>query len=433
MPTPKLSRAEATRRLQTFEACLREGYTPLGVKGGRGSAVEETARRLGVSSGSLMRSIERALGPDAVRDAPPSAHPPADLAAEREKIRERDELARLRAQLKEAHREAIDAEVVREQIFGLAARVPSPPDWLLENRTGGSAPGVPVTIWSDWHWGEVVRPEEVGGVNAFNSTIGRERARNLVERTIDLCFGHMVRPEYPGVVVCLGGDMITGTIHQELAETNDLPTLAAVMDVADAIAWGLGHMADRFGRVFVPCVVGNHGRNTLKPRAKGRVHTSLEWLLYCQLERHFCHDARVRFLISGDADCHFRVYGHRFMLTHGDALGVKGGDGIIGSLGPITRGRIKTRDSEAQVGRDFDTLLIGHWHTYLPLPGLVVNGALKGYDEFARLYLRAKYQRAIQALFFVHRKHGVTCHWPVFVDDSRASTAPADEWVGWRA
>jgi hypothetical protein len=37
-------------------------------------------------------------------------------------------------------------------------------------------------------------------------------------------------------------------------------------------------------------------------------------------------------------DVHYRVYGVRFLLNHGDMLGVKGGDGIIGAIGPIMRG-----------------------------------------------------------------------------------------------
>jgi YNFM family putative membrane transporter len=35
---------------------------------------------------------------------------------------------------------------------------------------------------------------------------------------------------------------------------------------------------------------------------------------------------------------HYRVYGLRFLLNHGDMLGVKGGDGIIGAIGPMQLG-----------------------------------------------------------------------------------------------
>src|SRR5262249_43643226 len=108
--------------------------------------------------------------------------------------------------------------------------------------------------------------------------------------------------------------------------------------------------------------------------------------------------------------------------THGDLLGVKGGDGIIGALGPIMRGALKTSRSEAQIDREFDTLVIGHWHQYLTLPGLIVNNSLKGYDEFARLALRAPYSRPSQALWFSHPEHGITAHWQVYLDKQRLAT-----------
>ncbi len=255
--------------------------------------------------------------------APASA--PEMPLADRQRIALEDQVKALRAELKAVHRSELSADSIRAEVYGIASAVLTSPDWLVEDRIGGSAPGVPVTIWSDWHWGEVIRPEEVAGVNRFDSDIARARLRRLVERTIDLCFNHMVRPEYPGIVICLGGDMITGEIHQELAESNDQKTLPALLDLLGEITQALTIMADRFGKVFVPCVVGNHGRATLKPRAKGRVHTSYEWHLYNLLERHFRNDDRVTFLIPGETDAHFRVYGHRYMLTHGDALGVKGG------------------------------------------------------------------------------------------------------------
>jgi hypothetical protein len=49
--------------------------------------------------------------------------------------------------------------------------------------------------------------------------------------------------------------------------------------------------------VFVPCVTGNYGRNTLKIRAKGRNFTYFDWLIYQFLAKLFAHDARVQFAI----------------------------------------------------------------------------------------------------------------------------------------
>jgi hypothetical protein len=350
---------------------------------------------------------------------------------------DKERIARQRAErdLKALQRDADTADRIRTEIYNLASRTPNPPKWLVKDAGPAGARGVPMTLWSDWHFGEVVRPEEVAGLNVFNAEVAAERITRLVDRTINLCRDHMGKGDtpYPGIIVCLGGDMISGDIHEELFATNDRTTQQCINDLTDLLIGALERMADEFGRVFVPCVVGNHGRASRKPRMKGRIFTSHEWNIYCNLERHFRRDDRVRFSIPEETDARFNVYGQRFLLTHGDSLGVKGGDGIIGAIGPIMRGSLKVGRSEAQIGRDADWIIMGHWHQMLWLPGVIVNGALKGYDEYARLAIRAPYSRPSQALWFVHPEHGVTAKWEVFLDDKGNAAQPGAKWVTWES
>jgi len=337
---------------------------------------------------------------------------------------------KLQADLKALQRDADTADKIRQEIFAMAARSPEPPAWLKAVVRNQGARGTPMTLWSDWHYGEVVRPEEVGGVNEFNSDICAARAKRLVDTIIDLCFNHMGRSttKYPGIVIGLNGDLITGDIHAELTETNDRTPQQQINDLTDILASCIEEVASKFGNVFVPCEPGNHGRDTMKPRMKGRVYTSHEWVIYTNLERYFRKDKRVIIHVPPETDAYFKVYGHRYLMTHGDSLGVKGGDGMIGALGPIMRGAIKTGRSEAHVGRDFDTLLLGHWHQMLWLPNVIVNNALKGFDEFARLALRAPYSRPSQALWFTHPEHGITARWEVFLEGQKQAQ-DANEWL----
>ena len=138
-----------------------------------------------------------------------------------------DELGKAKARIKSLEAEvrglqriAETEEDLRERVYGLSRLDPTPPSWLVTRPRSAKTPGVPMTIWSDWHWGETVRKEEVGGVNEFTHAVGSTRVKRLVSTTISLAKDHMVRPSYPGIVVCLGGDMITGDIHEELAVTN---------------------------------------------------------------------------------------------------------------------------------------------------------------------------------------------------------------------
>lgn len=85
------------------------------------------------------------------------------------------------------------------------------------------------------------------------------------------------------------------------------------------------------------------------------------------------------------------------------------------------------RHSSAQIGRDYDTLLMGHWHQTLWLPRAFVNNTLKGLDEYARRMLRAPATRPAQSLWFTHPKHGVTAKWEVLLDDRPMDTS--QDWL----
>jgi len=346
-------------------------------------------------------------------------------------IREKNRiLTENKKQIEALTKDTDDAKTIRENIYKIAAYDPEPPEWTVREGRAG-ARGVPATIWSDFHYGEVVR---MPGINTYDKRVAARRIKHLAETTVDLAFNHMgrARISYPGCVVALGGDMLGGDIHEELMKTNDRTTQQSIEDLTDLICGGLELMATSFGKLFVPCVVGNHGRSTKKMQMKQRVFTSHEWNVYCNVARHFRKSKHVQFAIPETADCPFNIFGHRYLLTHGDSLGTKGGDGIIGALGPIMRGTLKTHRSEAQIGRDFDTLLIGHWHQYITLPGLIVNNSLKGYDEYAHLVLRAPYSRPSQALWFTHPEHGITAHWQVYLEKQLQPLAQAQPWVSWQ-
>ena len=398
--------------------------------------VVAAALALGLSRGALegrLRSarkqgLEKPVVSAAARRA--ARAKTVEVLAPSELDRLRDEVYELRAQLKASKGDGIDADWVKRKILGIseAADHAPHPTWLVGPARGKSLPGVPTAFWSDWHWGEVVFPDQVNGVNTFDLKVAQQRARRLVERTIQLLKHHVVNPSYPGIVVCLGGDMVTGDIHEELKETNDVPTLSALLDLFGVLCWAIKTMADEFGRVFLPCVPGNHGRTTRKPQAKNRAFTNYDWLLYQLLAKHFSDDPRVTFFIPDGPDALFQVAGHKYLLTHGDQF--RGGDGIIGAIGPITRGNQRKLARNSSINRGYDTMLLGHWHQYMPLHRTLVNGSLKGYDEYANVN-NFGFEPPIQALWLTHAAHGVIMHLPVYLEPhpGRDESAP---WVQWQ-
>lgn len=336
------------------------------------------------------------------------------------------ELRAVKAELAAIKRDNVDAAYVRSRILGLADLQPDPPAWLTSQRAPKHSPGVPTLFASDWHWGEVVDRNQVGGVNEYDLTVASTRAHRMIDTCIDLLNNHMVNPRYPGIVFALGGDMVSGDIHEELAATNEREIMPVLLDLFGVLVWCIETLADRFGKVFLPCVGGNHGRNTVKIRAKGRNFTSFDWLLYCFLQKHFEKDRRITFKIPDGPDALYSIYGHRYLLTHGDQF--RGGDGMIGALGPIIRGDHKKRSRNGQIDSGYDTLLMGHWHQLIQLQRIIVNGSLKGYCEYAYSN-NFGFELPRQALWITHPAHGITFSMAVNLDDKKGESSRP--WISW--
>ncbi len=334
-------------------------------------------------------------------------------------------IANLRAELVEARSIASTAEALRELIGTTKLEVNqlNLPEWTYEPRAAKS-PGVPKIMLSDLHWGEQVRSEQIGGVNSYNLAIARRRLRSVIDTTISLC--KILDPDmgYPGIVCSLGGDMVSGNIHDELAATNELNTMPTVLDLYGNLVPAIRLLAETFGNVFLPCVSGNHDRDTKKTWGKDRNHTSFGWLLYQFLAAAFAEDKRVTFYIPDGSDALYRIYGTRYLLTHGDQF--RGGDGIIGPLGPITRGEQKKNTRNAAIGQDYDVMEFGHFHKRMLTARLRGNGALKGYDEYAAAN-NFGYEPPSQNFWITHPDHGITFDAPVYCDTVKKTKAV--EWV----
>ena len=377
----------------------------------------ESAKMLGIPRSTFDDRLDRAIG---------RGFKPSGVVVKNNEDTTKHRIATLEAQLSSYKREELTDKYIRSKIFGLSETSSAPPNWLIDSNPPKSSPGVPTLLCSDWHWGEKIDPTQIGGVNKYNIEIAQDRAKQLVNRAIDLLNNHMVNPKYPGIVVALGGDMVSGDIHDELKETNDIPLIPSVVDLFGTLIWCIETLADKFGKVFVPCVTGNHGRTTIKIRAKDRAYTSLDWLTYVLLEKHFKNDRRVTFFIPSGPDAYYRIYGHRYLLTHLDQF--RGGDSMIGALGPLTRGDHKKRSRNMQINMAYDTMIGGHFHQLIQLQRLMVNGSLCGYNEYAYAN-NFPYENPRQAMWITHRDHGITFSMPVNVSDAIERTEHTESWV----
>lgn len=314
-----------------------------------------------------------------------------------------------RKQLREAEAR-IDA---LERIVAYSGRALRPPKWTAKRPKKGEKVATLCTILSDCHFDEVVNPSELDGRNAYDREIAEMRLERYFSQVVRLARDYLAGMTYDGVVLMLGGDLISGDIHEELSETNEAQTLDTVLHWSARISSGIELLAGEFGKVHVPVVVGNHGRRTRRPRAKGRARDNFDWLIGQLVARHFDRDERVTLEIPDGTDCLVTVHDTSLLLTHGDQ--VSGGGGIGGIWPPIMRMLAKKQHRYT-----FDSVVMGHWHSLImaPTAGVVVNGSTKGEDEYAAV-MGFRPEPPQQALFTVAPGHGITFSAPVLVQDRK--------------
>lgn len=411
----------ARKTVDAIEAALRAGHAPPGRQiAGRRGALLVAADRLGTDAQTLRNRIRRGgscerygIKPDWRLFAAPAAGDPigARRAADRE--------LELRRRLAAAERHAAAAHDHRASILKLTAEPLRPS--VLPMAPRDKAPGGRSVIahLSDVHRGERVSLGEMDGVNAYDTAISRARLGRFFGKISVLAgeFWHGRPPDE--IVLCLGGDMLSGMIHLELVETNDLATPRAVRELGEDIAGGLLKLRRELKRpVRVISVPGNHSRLTLKPQAKRRAAHNLDLLVADFVEATLrgagVGPEAVKFFATESPDAYFNIYGWNFCLTHGDAMGVGGGKGYIGPIAPITKGHRLLVDSSYKTGRRVHYALSAHYHTTARTPFGWANGSVIGYNEYAR-DLRCDPEPAKQNMLVVHREQGVISHQELYL------------------
>jgi hypothetical protein len=339
----------------------------------------------------------------------------SEVAADTDLIRlrrQRDSYANQNARLTEQLEQVERCLAIVEYAEGVSI---SPPSWLAPTKPKRSAATL-VVMLSDTHFDEVVNLQEMEGLNCYSREIAVMRLEKWAQNVVKLSRHYLSGVSYDGVVVILGGDIFTGDIHEELALTNEDTMIGSLLFWSEQVAAAIQLLTDEFKKCYVVSVVGNHGRMTRKPRMKQRVKTNFDYLLAKMVERHFRTDKRVSFDIPESADALIKIYDHGHLITHGDQ--VSGGGGIGGIYPPIMRMRARKQARYLATGKSFQTLWLGHWHQYISTPSMIVNGSLKGFDEYAML-MGFGHEQPQQALAIVTPERNITIQAPVFCLDRK--------------
>lgn len=295
------------------------------------------------------------------------------------------------------------------------------PDWILPPKQAKPAQATVVAVLSDVHAGEVVRQAEIGDYNKFDLAICEGRLERFFRRSIETARSWSAY-RYDGAALAVGGDLVSGSIHDELNETNELSVYDTVLWLLPRIAEGIELWRKAFGKVHVVSAPGNHGRDGKIPRYKGRSAHNADTLVMRLVAREFAKVEGVTFDIPESIDASFSIYGYEFSIAHGDELARKfAGTAEIGVLGPLMRGTNRKKVTRQKQGRDLQYALWCHFHQYVPVAsrGFIGNGSLKGWDEYAAGLILTP-EPPQQALFAVVPGIGVATEDAVRVGDRTA-------------
>lgn len=325
-----------------------------------------------------------------------------------------------KAKLKDAARTIVELEDRIKDMEWAAKAELTPAEWTLPTHPRVKREHMPYLLTSDFQIGEVIKAEETEAGYGFDSSIFRKRYRQMIDTTIYLSFEHAgTNWKFPGIIYARGGDTISGAIHDELKETDDLTPIEAVECAFEEESAGIGKLADAFGRVDVKSFAGgNHDRNLIKPTTKKASAHSYDRLIEFMLRREFNKDARVHFQTSRSFDIRFNIYDLKIVLTHGDRMGSSGGQGFIGPLATIMRGVQKVIMEQAALGFNIDRVDHGHYHTPAYGGWFLSNGCMPGYSEYAKQF-RMRPSPPQQSLLYHHPRRGVVDIKPIILTETK--------------
>jgi hypothetical protein len=157
-------------------------------------------------------------------------------------------------------------------------------------------------------------------------------------------------------------------------------------------------MLEKFPRVKMVKISGNHGRTTAKPISE-EASNSFEYLCGKLLQERFKDNKRVEIVVPDSYSYTTTIHNHKYLLSHGNI--VRGA-----TLNSIERA---VKDIASLAYSEFYNLvIIGHFHTSLklritPETNLLVNGCFIPYDDYAYTKLH-KFSSPTQYLFNISKK-----------------------------
>lgn len=297
-----------------------------------------------------------------------------------------------------------------KQYIGILNELKKAEPFVIEPSTSKTiSESAAVMQLSDWHIEEEVDPNTVNSINKFNLDIAKHRIEHTFKRGLKLIQLKEKDTKIKTIIVILGGDFITGNIHEENLENCQLQPIKAILLAMQYLCSGIDFLLNNtnFRLVFVS-VMGNHSRITEKIRHSTEAGNSLEYLMYKAIENKYSSVSRCKFLITEGYFNYLSIFSKIYRISHGHAVKFQGGVG--GFLVPLRRAI-----GQWNKARYADVDILHHFHSENLTKRIIVNGSLIGYNAYA-LSKAMEFEEPQQNIFLINKTKGVTEFMPVYYE-----------------
>lgn len=239
------------------------------------------------------------------------------------------------------------------------------------NKNNNIKPGTIILHLSDLHYAEVV---EFTGI-IYDTVVAEQRLESIINQFIEMS------KNYENAVILINGDMVSGSIHNELQSTNEFVITEAVLKLSELLTKHIISIKENLlgkQNLEVIFTVGNHSR-TIPGGVyyKNKVKENWEYILG-NIVKGYCKNYDIYVEVASTHAIIVPIEGIRFCVTHGDTFR---------SLNNIRTTIAKFQEMNMSTIGKFDNILIGHFHSTRIeniLGGkLFINGALNNINEYS--------------------------------------------------
>ena len=264
---------------------------------------------------------------------------------------------------------------------------------------------------SDGHFGKIIVPSTVNGLNSYNPDIAKKRMETCAKNAMSLIKKERADVKIENLILILGGDFLENSqLHHHSEMTTALSPMEETLFSRDLLKKFINTVCEygNFNKIVVACTRGNHSRITHKMISSVDYRMNYEYILYNILKSDF-ESEDMQWTIPDSEVAEVDVYGNMIRIIHGHQVKYQGG---VGGLTVPLNKYIMRMDQINKAYYNF----VHHYHNLsYPTNNTTVNGSIIGYDPYA-MSIGCSYQPPVQSFQLFDSTKGVTIKAPIHCD-----------------